>query len=338
MQYYKKFIIIFFAFPVSLVVLVTIYVQLFYAKPQTLLLMKSYYDKKVSYAQSIKSNKIVISAGSNALYGLNANRIENELKIPTVNFAVNAGLNHDYIFYKTKKVLKAGDIVIIPDEYQHLIWNGELSKTKIQYILTYDRTYFNTLSLKEKIKIINTISLKNMYLSLKEQYHFNQNSIDKGKNKTNRSLDLNGDKIDNEGYYPKKIANTNSPFPLNPDNPFETQGLLDIIAFNTWCQAHNVTLYMTFPNMVKLKSYENTKYKTYFKKLITFYRKNHIRFLGQPYDFMYPENYFHDTNYHLNAKGNKIHTQKFIKLMQEEIPELTKLLKTNTDFIQKNVK
>jgi len=322
----------------SLVALVTIYVQLFYAKPQTLLLMKSYYDKKVSYAHSIKSNKIVISAGSNALYGLNANRIENELKIPTVNFAVNAGLNHDYIFYKTKKVLKAGDIVIIPDEYQHLIWNGELSKTKIQYILTYDRTYFNTLSLKEKIKIINTISLKNMYLSLKEQYHFNQNSIDKGKNKTNRSLDLNGDKIDNEGYYPKKIANTNSPFPLNPDNPFETQGLLDIIAFNTWCQTHNVTLYMTFPNMVKLKSYENTKYKTYFKKLITFYRKNHIHFLGDPYNFMYPENYFHDTNYHLNAKGNNIHTKKFIKLMQEKIPELTKLRKTNTALIQKNVK
>lgn len=305
MYFYKKFIQLFFLTPLIIVSIIVLYVLFFYAKPQTLLLMKLYYEQKELYAKSIHTNKIVITSGSNALYGLNTIDIEKALHVPVVNFAVNAGLNNNYIFTKTQEILRPGDIVIVPDEYQHIIWDGELSKSKNQYILAYDRKYFNALPFLEQLKIINTISLKDIYDSIIEQSRFTKESINKGKRKTLKSLNKNGDKIDKNGYFPKKIAHTNSPFPLKSKFHFPTKGLKEIVKFNTWCQEHHIYLYMTFPNTVKLKEYNEKKYINFFQQLTKFYKDNHIQFLGYPTDFFYPEKYFHDTNYHLNTVGAK---------------------------------
>ncbi len=323
MQYYKNFIKIFFIIPLAIIGLITVYVSLFYAKPQSLLLMKLYHDKKTAYAKSIQTKKIVFIAGSNTLYGINTSDIEKTLKIPVVNLAVNAGLNNDYIFYKAKEVLKTGDILIVPNEYEHLIWNGELSTTKNEYILTYDRDYYHKLPLLEKIKIINSIPLKDIYLSMKEQYYFNDDAIKKGKEITEKALNKNGDKMDKTGYYPDKIDKTGLGFPLKEKYIFLTKGLRKIVKFNTWCQDHNITLYMTFPNTINFKEYQKQQYKSYFNQLIQFYLDNNIHYLGYPTDFLYPKKYFYDTNYHLNTKGADIRTKQLIKLMEDNISELS---------------
>ncbi len=322
MQYYKKFISIFLIIPLAIVGLITLYVSLFYAKPQTLLLMKLYHDKKAAYAKTIQTKKIVFTGGSSTLYGVNTADIEKTLKIPVVNLAVNAGLNDDYIFYKAKEVLNPGDILIVPNEYEHLIWDGELSTTKNQYILAYDRKYFNNLSLLEKIKIINSISLIDIYLSIKEQYYFNNEAIKIGKERTEKSLNKNGDKMDKTGYKADKIALTGLGFSLNKEYIFDTKGVGKIVKFNKWCHENNVTLYLTFPNTINFKEYQEQKYKSYFKELIQFYKRNNIHYLGYPTNFLYPEEYFHDTNYHLNTKGADIRTKQLIKLMKNNISEL----------------
>lgn len=325
MQYYKKFISIFFIVPLTIVVLITLYVSFFYAKPQSMLLMKLYHEKKANYANTIQTRKIVFTSGSSTLYGVNTVDIQKALNIPVVNLAVNAGLNNDYIFYKAKEVLRPGDILIVPNEYHHLIWDGELSTARNEYILAYDRIYFNALPLLEKIKIINTISLKDIYLSIEEQYYFNDKSIEIGKKSTSKSLNENGDKLDKTGHYPDKIAFTGIGFPLKKEYTFETKGLMEIVKFNKWCQTHNIVLYMTFPNTINFQEYKEQKYTTYFNQLIQFYEQNNIHYLGYPTDFIYPKKYFYDTNYHLNTKGADMRTKQLINLMKSDISELTHL-------------
>lgn len=285
--------------------------------------MKLYHDKKATYAKTIQTRKIVFTSGSNTLYGINTADIEKTLKIPVVNLAVNGGLHNNYIFYEAKKTLRPGDILIVPSEYNHLTWDGELSTAKNEYILAYDRKYFNALPLLEKVKIINSISLIDIYESITDQYYFNDRAIEIGKETTEKALNKNGDKMDKTGYEPDKIARTGLGFPLKNEYIFETKGLKEIVNFNKWCQEHNVTLYMTFPNTINFKEYQKQKYKSYFNQLIQFYKNNNIHTLGYPTDFLYPEEYFYDTNYHLNTKGADIRTKQLIKLMKSNIAELS---------------
>ena len=339
MHYYQQFIRIFFLVPFLLITLLGGYVYLFYARPQSLLLMHLYHQHKTAYAQSIKQPKILFTSGSNTLYGINTLEIEEALHIPTVNLAVNAGLNHDYIFHKAKEVLKAGDIIIVVSEYQHLRWDGELSRTKNEYILSYDRAYFDRLPLLEKIKIINTVSLKDIFLSISEQYHFDKSAYQEGLETTQKSLNSHGDKVDKTGHKPLEIDRTGLGLPLEKKYTFETQGLHELIAFNQWCQAHHVTLYLTFPNTVEFEVYHSKHYTTYFNQLLAFYQKNHLRYLGEPQAFFYPKRYFYDTNYHLNTQGASLRTQQLIEMMRTQIRELDQFASPpNPNFIQKSVK
>jgi hypothetical protein len=41
--------------------------------------------------------------------------------------------------------------------------------------------------------------------------------------------------------------------------------------------------------------------------------------LNKPLDFMYPEDYFADTIYHLNDKGENIRTAELIKMLKRAL-------------------
>ena len=139
---YKRFIFATFSFTILLTFLFGIINLFFYKVPQNTLWIKNCFTIKDKYADSIKTKKIVFSSGSNTLYGLNTIEIEKNIGIKSVNLAIHAGLQTDYILYRTKKVLKPGDIVVLPFEYQMLTWNGEDDDTRTDYILTHDKIFF----------------------------------------------------------------------------------------------------------------------------------------------------------------------------------------------------
>ena len=86
--------------------------------------------------------KIILDGGSATLYGVRAKDMEKAFGIPTVNYALCAGFDLDYIFYGLKKVAKRGDIVILPLEYELFLYAGSTSSFKASYILSNDREYF----------------------------------------------------------------------------------------------------------------------------------------------------------------------------------------------------
>lgn len=68
--------------------------------------------------------KIVIAAGSNALFGIDTKQLGKELKIPVINFGLHRGLSLENILDEAASVLEHGDVVVLPLEANYYCEDG----------------------------------------------------------------------------------------------------------------------------------------------------------------------------------------------------------------------
>lgn len=279
----------------------------FYKYPQTWI--ANAYHKKEQILANSNSPKIMIIGGSNVIFGVSASQIEKTLKTPAINYGINAGLEVDYILHLSKKHLKKGDIAILPLEYEHFSKTKDLNRLRIAYILNYDRDYFSSLSILEKLQYLSSISFDEFILSFfatKNELNYNSQTINK-----------NGDETANfdEHKINSFISRKSHDKALN--NPIFTPsfGTKKILEFAKWCEQNGVKMYLTWPSTIYFEEYSNPNYQKYFYNLERYFASNNVDTLGTPNDFLYPLEYFYDTNYHLNANGMKIRTQKLVDLL-----------------------
>ena len=284
--------------------------------PQSTLWINNSFLIKDGYAKTISTPKIVFTGGSNTLYGVNTIDIEKELKIPTVNMAIHAGLHTDYILHRAKKILKDGDVVIIPFEYENLIWDGGQNEVRTQYVLTHDREYYNNMNIYEQLSMLYSVNLLDFLASIREKIK-NPVRPEIGKGYTSDTLNTNGDETYKNGTKPRIVNKSHAPFKLT--NLKETIGLVRIKDFSLWCKKNNIKLFITYPNTINNKEYYQDSYLNYFSFLKEYFNENNIEVIGTPHDSMYPLKYFYDTRYHMNTKGSKIRTKELINIIKSKI-------------------
>jgi hypothetical protein len=73
-------------------------------------------EAKLARGAAIRTPKLVILAGSNALYSHRCETIEPMLALPCVNAGVAVGIGLDYLFARWDQLLRAGDVVYMPME------------------------------------------------------------------------------------------------------------------------------------------------------------------------------------------------------------------------------
>ena len=269
--------------------------------------------KKEKTAISIKGAKMVFGGGSATLFGIRTKDIQQQLGVPCVNMGIHQGLQIDYQLYSLKKVLKKGDIVILPLEYSCFIYDGELSDITIGYVITYDKEYLKHISIIKSLQYIASLSPINLLNSIQ---------IIKRKDINNRydSYNLNdyGDETSNVGK-PNldQEYKTAPPFGVLPNSFIETKGLEEISKFNVWCKQHDIILYVTYANTLYYKDYDNHSYRNYFDKLAKYFADHHILTIGKPSDFFFSEDLCYDHPYHLNREGVTIRTQQLINMLEK---------------------
>lgn len=280
---------------------------------------KGCFDVKDRVALEAEGQKILVLGGSNVLFGVSAQQMEEELGIPTINYAVHAGLR-DYIFEKTKRIAKPGDIVLMPLEYEYYTYSSRIAfETRLpedQYILAYDRPYFDTLPVLDRFNMLcqNGVDLgKNAYYTV---FYEQTKDIPKG---TYKVSDLNRWGDQTVYLYPdrKFAAAWELVFPENFEATFPNyQGARDILEFSDWCKENNVTLIATFPSIGRKEKYDTEEYKRKFALITQFYEGNGIPVLGEPSDFFYGEDLLYDTGYHLDEEGKTRRTSQLVEKLR----------------------
>jgi len=287
----------------------------FYKNPRTTFWIEECYQLKEKYARGIATNKIVIAAGSNALFGLNAKLIERELNIPCVNMAVNAGLKTDYILYKAQQVLKLGDTIILPMEYENILWDGEYIETRGDQVLGNDMEFFFSLPFSEQFELALSQTLFDIRRSLKRQRKFKRAEQKMDLAYDPRTFTENGDVTENNGSNLEKVQNR---VIFEVEGFKETKALKIIKNFNDWCSANNIVCYVSFPNIYAAPVLSSPKHKGFFNEYEAYLLQNDIPYLGEPSQFMYPAELFLDTEYHTNKAGTMRHMLDIIDFLRKK--------------------
>jgi hypothetical protein len=267
------------------------------------------YDKKTKIANSIDTPKIIISAGSNALFGIDSNMIEDAFGKPVVNYGVNAGVMLPTILYKTKEILKPNDIVIMPLEYDMYLYDGVPNKQMIDYISSYDSDILYSLSLKEVFAIYYNQSIKDIIKRYTETP-----KIPKGTYGVH-NIDSHGDQIHTEKKYQTKddLKSVISAKAYKYDKQYSqnsnTLGLEYIKKFGEYCKKNGVILIVTPPSLLQHSVY---KEENFFLQVAKVVENIGIIYKGDTYKYMYDKDSFFNTDYHLIDSIRKVRTKQLI--------------------------
>lgn len=281
-------------------------------------------EKKESYASQVKGNKIVFLSGSNTLFGIRSKDVEDYFGIPSVNLAVHYGLQIDYMLNRARRVLRSGDLVILPLEYSHYTYDGSYSIIQSFYIRTYDREYFKSLPLLKQLKhLINTTPL-DFAKSVNEQLSFEGKEPPLGSGVYNsRTLNKNGDETYGEDPRYDRLDRA-QPFAI-PTVLEETYGMQKIKEFSLWCAENGIEMYITWPNTMCFDAYEEDAYEKFFKFIIGYLSENKVKYIGDYRQFFFQKEYFYDGPYHLNQQAITIRTKMLIDIMENDLALLQRL-------------
>ena len=275
------------------------------------------YEKKIALAQKIKEKKIVIVAGSNALFGINSRKITEAFDTKTINMGVNAGIELPLVLHLSKKAINTGDTVLIPLEYPMYSYDGTAGLQMIDYILSREIKYFFKLSFYEQFYILWHVSVKRVWDGY---FHQSTQKVTKGLYGAHH-IDNNGDQINTTLKYRSdwmynEIQNNYAVNAKTYGKEFDRDaiGWEYIQKFVDYCKEKNATVIFLPTTILKHEDYfKIEKEKWFYENIATEVKKRGWKFVGEPYKYMYEKDYFFDTNFHLIDKARDIRTMQMIE-------------------------
>ncbi|ALJ04031.1 hypothetical protein APS56_02165 [Pseudalgibacter alginicilyticus] len=251
--------------------------------------------KKHEILNTTKEPKIVLTGGSNVLFGFNSKIIADSLKMPVVNHAIHAGYGLKYIMDDLLPYIKNGDIVILAPEYSHFLDNNRLGNEPILFSLTVKPNNIKLLSLHQTINIATFVPK----FSFDKMKSFVYGTFVKSKKSSSNvytefSINSNGDNnshwsLENQKFEPYKFSGS-----------YNEKSIELLLNYNNIINNKGASLYITYPSLCKTGYLIN---EVYIKQIEKKLKTSNLKILGIPSDFVFPDNYFFDTAYHLNGKG-----------------------------------
>ena len=281
------------------------------------------YKKKEELLANAKSPRLVIVAGSNALFGIDSSVLEKKYNMDVVNMGVNAGLLLPYILYRAQKELKIGDIVLLPLEYPMYNYDGEPNEQMISFLYSFDPDFFWFLTLKERFLVL----WKTPFSRIVEGFlKTGGKPIDYGLYGAHR-INNNGDQTGTEkskiGPAEKSALDALKPNRYGYDYKKNPLAWYYLENFNSWAKKHNICLIFIPSVLMDDPFYHNDKLEREFYDSLPKNARSHgLNYIGKPFDFMYPKSWFFNTDYHLNSEARERHTHKLIELLGDNLLNL----------------
>jgi hypothetical protein len=274
------------------------------------------YTIKSSIANSIKTPKLVVVAGSNVLFGISCQMINEATELPCVNAGTHAGLGLDYILNRVHSLVKPGDIVLLSLEYELYQDNGIPSVQLIDYVFSRDPKYLLAVDFIKQTYFITWISYDRLGIGIAAKLKPPQPlTVGYQSQNLNRYGDETSNLKSNLTEIQKEMLEQSKPLKadVNIVTGYAKQSIRNFIK---WCGNKQIKVLVTWPGTIWFETYREKKKLDFFDSLEYFYRQQDISILGKPIDFMYNKSMFYDTSYHLNQQGVHQRTQQVINLLR----------------------
>lgn len=277
------------------------------------------YKIKFRITNSIKTPKLVVVAGSNVLFGMSCQMINEATGLPCVNAGTYAGLGLDYILNRAHSFVKPGDTVLLSLEYELYQDNGGPSAQLIDYVFSRNPKYLLSLNFMKQTYFISWISYDRLALGIAAKLKLPQPIPDGYQSQNiNKYGDEKSNLKANITEIQKQMIEQSKPIKadINVVTKYSQKSITDFIK---WCENQKIKVLVTWPGTIWFKSYTEKEKQEYFKSLEKFYRQAGVTILGEPIDFMYNKSMFYDTSYHLNEQGVQQRTRQVISFLQPHL-------------------
>lgn len=271
---------------------------------------------KHKLVDNIQEPRMIFIGGSNLVFGIDSEQIQNELSLPVVNLSLHAGLGLEFILNELKSCVKSKDIVVLSIEY-FLSIDGDY-KLKMHTATLYPPAlnYFNNnpyfgfvTSIKSIISDLRSRIRSVLFgppARIPKKINISKNEF-VGVEYTRAAFNRFGDIEAEEDTLSRLNGIENFSGEYN-------SGISLLNDFNAYAKANGICVYFLYPNY---PISEFNKNKNSIELLHnSFIRSLEIEVIGSPLDFVYPDSLFLDTVYHLDRNGRKLRTRKIIELLQ----------------------
>lgn len=277
---------------------------------------------KLEIAHRITGPKLILVGGSATLFGLDAEIIQRETGIPTVNLGTHAGIGLDYILDLAKRAAQPGDTVLLIPEYQ-LYADPFGSELRDDYILSRAPEFFHRLSWYDKIDMATRVPFKRFQKGWRNRRHPEKAPRPHPPYTDGAaSLNANGDETENQAAdRPAWGPNMDLLPPCLTDglDTDDTPGFRALADFIAWAKARQITVLATFPPMINHPEYRNFPALQTFTTITDFYRAHQVPMIGTPEENLLPAADFFDTFYHLTRESAVAHTEHFIPELKPDL-------------------
>ncbi|MGE5340930.1 MAG: hypothetical protein ACM3SY_05545 [Candidatus Omnitrophota bacterium] len=245
------------------------------------------------------SPRIIFIGDSNLAFGIDGRIIHETLNRNVVNMGLHAGLGLRYVMNEIKDNIKPGDIIVV---VQNFYLNLGCDQNLLEVILYYpDGTSY--LGFPEYVTLTRKfpIALQRRFEGYFKNFLFDS-SYGPGHPAYNKhNFDMYGDNIGHLGRHDLKLKKQKLDIQRDPTDVAEA-----LNQFSTYAAQKGAQLVLSFPPSPQ----------TYFKPeehaadhLYTWLKNNlHFPIIGTPRDFVFPDDFFYDTIYHLNERGRRERT------------------------------
>lgn len=303
-------------FTLSVLWIVGIKYQLGSATPSSRWVFDAY-QHKIHAAQQINTPRVLVVAGSNALFGIDSGMLENFWQRPVVNLGVNAGLGLPYILDVSRRVSRPGDIIIMPMEYALYLDDGKANAQIIDYVMARDLDYWRSMSRLDQLKFAAGLSAERWLQGLR---HLPDAPVTSGTYGAHH-LDARGDQT-HSGIADRNAADIAAVAATKAWNyghraNTETGGWKIMAKYAQWAKANDICLIAVPTVLLHHAQYDDEQEEqAFYTQLPHRLQQLGLEYLGQPRDFMYPADWFFDTDHHLQDWAREKHTARLIDLLK----------------------
>ena len=247
--------------------------------------------------------RLIFVGGSNLGFGLDSEYIEGMTHLPVINCGIHAGLGLSFILNNVKTYLKEGDIVVLSTEYEITLQGDPQVLSVVERAYPKSSTYAldqqDWRTLVRKACINTQDSLRNLGKLLFA--HKSQSSC-YFRDKFNRY----GDFVGHLGLAPQKFAKGG----LSGIGD-HSEIIHALNEFASFAKVRGAKVCFIYPPIAAGSFYAQKSAYEDFQNQMT--NKLNTPILSEPEDFVFTDNLFFDTHYHLNREGRQMRTEKLVR-------------------------
>jgi hypothetical protein len=289
--------------------------------------------------KNAEKQKVLFIGGSSVWMGIDSDLAGEALGARAVNVGLHAMIPLDHIIKMVGPVLRAGDVVILPLEFEYYVIDTPYNTWFLNQVMAEDPEWFWRLPWQEKARFIISVppvrvlegTLTKLFsdrLDVMNKRHLEQDpeeilaaarrSWKDGSlpdvNYTFRNIDEDGDAIVTKGSF----AAYN--YLIDRDSVARTYPWKTLDSFAKYCAAHRVGLYIVWPPVVKnMVRFDSRLARRNIQAIMQELAEIGIPVLGHPADFQYDRRLFADSGYHLTHEGRTLHTQHVLRLLRQKM-------------------